>query len=108
MGNEQSFNNKIPLKIKKYNIEKNIGKEIDDLITAGRFFVQFKYLLENDCNLNIINNTNINVSININNYNNEIQKKDENNLILIIITMKSKKKMRIIQKEKILKIKIKI
>ena len=79
MGNEQSFNNKIPLKIKKYNIEKNIGKEIDDLITAGRFFVQFKYLLENDCNLNIINNTNINVSININNYNNEIQKKDENN-----------------------------
>ena len=79
MGNEQSFNNKIPLKIKKYNIEKNIGKEIDDLITAGKFFVQFKYLLENDCNLNIINNTNINVSININNYNNEIQKKDENN-----------------------------
>ena len=72
-GNVQNFNNKIPLRIKKYII----GKEKDDLITSGKFFVQFKYLIENDCNLSIINNTNINVNININNYNHENAKKEE-------------------------------
>ena len=60
-GNEINFN-ETPLKIKNYVFD----EEKDDLLTLGKFLVDFKYLVKNECNLNIINNTNINVSININ------------------------------------------
>ena len=70
-GNEINFN-ETPLKIKNYVFD----EEKDDLLTLGKFLVDFKYLVKNECNLNIINNTNINVSININNFNPENAKEE--------------------------------
>ena len=72
-GNEINFN-ETPLKIKNYVFD----EEKDDLLTLGKFLVDFKYLVKNECNLNIINNTNINVSININNFNPENAKEERN------------------------------
>ena len=63
--NIQNFH-KTALKIKKYII----GKEKEEILAIGKFLVDVKYLIEKECNINIINQTNINVNININNSHN--------------------------------------